>query len=125
MPKTGTRESTSRFALSMAYVSTAGSPGPLLRNTPSGEPASTSDAGVAKEAIRDEIVRERRFRTPVAGDRRFFADDKAGHLRRARLDVIGRHAVIADFRARHRDDLAGIRRIRQDLLIPGHARVED
>ena len=26
MPKTGTRESTSRFALSMAYVSTAGSP---------------------------------------------------------------------------------------------------
>ena len=33
-------------------------------------------------------------------------------------------AVVADLRARHRDDLTGIGRIGEDLLVAGHARVE-
>ena len=36
-----------------------------------------------------------------------------------------RHAVVADLRRRHRDDLAGVGGIGQDLLVAGHARVED
>src|SRR5918995_4359036 len=46
MPNVGTPLSTSAFAFATAYGSAAGSPGPLLRNTPSGFMASSSDAGV-------------------------------------------------------------------------------
>src|SRR3989441_1207351 len=147
MPKTGTSDATSRFALSIAYGRAAGSPGPLLRNTPPGLVASSSLAGghdaahepagaePARESARvdvgdrddvlgDEVLVERAARAPVALDGRFVALDESRPLRLARLDVFRRHAVVADLRTRHRDDLSGIRRIGEHLLIPGHARVE-
>ena len=53
------------------YLSAAGSPGPLLRNTPSGFAASRSDAGVAAGYTRTSqpcaLSRRRMFPT-TAGD---------------------------------------------------------
>src|SRR5689334_2017987 len=41
------------------------------------------------------------------------------------LEVFAGSAIVADERIRHRDDLARIRRIGQDLLIPGNAGRKD
>ena len=41
-----------------------------------------------------------------------------------RLHVRRRDAVVADFRARHGDDLPGVGRVRQNLLVAGQPRVE-
>src|SRR5262249_8566683 len=43
----------------------------------------------------------------------------------ARLEEVGAHAVVADQGISEGDDLPGVRGIAQDLLIPGHRRVED
>ena len=83
---------------------------------------SMSDDG--DDAVGDEVVAQRALGAPVARHRRLVADDEAGHLRRARLDVLRRHAVVADLRAGHRDDLSGVGRIGQHFLVAGHARVE-
>ena len=82
------------------------------------------DVGNRDDVVGDEIVAERARRAPVAGDRRLLAHDEAGNLRHGRFDVVGRHAVVADLRRGHRDDLSGVRRIGQHFLIAGHARVE-
>ena len=86
--------------------------------------ARVSMSEMATMLVGDEVVAQRALRAPVARHRRLLAHDEAGHLRRARLDVLGRHAVVADLRARHRDDLSGVGRIGQHFLIAGHARVE-
>ena len=82
------------------------------------------DIGDRHDPVGDEVVAQRRLRPPVARHGRLVADDEAGHMRLARFDVSGRHAVVADFRAGHCDDLARIGRIRQDLLVAGEAGVE-
>ena len=69
---------------STAYGSTAGSPGPLERNTPSGSRASTSAAGVAAGttstvAERAEVAEHRALDAEVVGD----------HPERAGADRVG------------------------------------
>ena len=52
------------------------------------------------------------------------AHDKAAAEQTARLHVLGVDAVVADLRVGHGDDLARVRRVAQDLLVPGEAGVE-
>ena len=52
------------------------------------------------------------------------ADDEAGQVRPPALDVLGIDAVVADLRVGHRDDLAAVAGIGEDLLVAGHRRVE-
>ena len=66
----------------------------------------------------------RRRRGSCSTRRLQFADDEPGQVRLAALDVLGVDAVVADLRVGHRDDLAAVARIGQDLLVAGHARVE-
>ena len=82
------------------------------------------DVGDGDDAVGDQVVAQRRLGAPVARHRRLVADDEPRHLRLARFDVVLGHAVVADLGARHRDDLAGVGRIREDLLVAGEARVE-
>jgi hypothetical protein len=74
--------------------------------------------------VADEVVAESAVSAPVARDGRGLAHDEAGDVRHLRLGVSGRHAVIADLRRRHGDDLPRVRRVREHLLVAGHARVE-
>src|SRR5206468_664011 len=53
------------------------------------------------------------------------ADDEAADPRPTALAVLGVDAVVADHGVGHRHDLTMIRRVGQDLLIPGHARIEN
>ena len=41
-----------------------------------------------------------------------------------RLEVFLIHAVVADLRGGHRNDLTVVRRVREDFLVTGHAGVE-
>ena len=43
---------------------------------------------------------------------------------RSRLEILGVRAVVADVRVGERDDLPGVRRVGDDLLVAGHHRVE-
>ena len=86
--------------------------------------ARVSMSAMATMLVGDEVVAQRPLRAPVARHRRLVADDEAGDLRRARLDVVRRDAVVADLGAGHRDDLSGVGRIGQHFLIAGHAGVE-
>ncbi len=72
----------------------------------------------------DQIVAKRAIRAPVARQRRRLPHDEAGHMRRLRLGITGRNAVVADLRRGHGDDLPGVGRIREHFLVAGHARVE-
>ena len=45
-------------------------------------------------------------------------------MRPAALDVLGVDAVVADQRVGHRDDLAAVGGIGEDLLVAGHGGVE-
>ena len=58
-------------------------------------------------------------------DAREVANNEPGHERTPRFDVFRIDADVADVRIRQRDDLTGVRRVGQDLLITGHRRVED
>ncbi len=127
-----TRSAPSICGIARAFsTSSAGSTWPVAM-TPRITPADRStrvSARVSMSAMatmlwRIEVVAERAVGAPVAGQRRRLAHDEAGHARRLRLGVAGRHAVVADVRRRHRDDLAGVGRIGQHFLIAGHARVE-
>ena len=53
-----------------------------------------------------------------------FADDEAGQVRLAAFHVLGVDAVVADLGVGHRDDLAAVARIGEDLLVAGHRGVE-
>ena len=76
-------------------------------------------------AVLGEVVVERPARPVVAGDPAQLADDEGPDPGAGALGVLGVDAVVADHRVGHRHDLAVIRRVGQDLLIPGHAGVED
>ena len=50
---------------------------------------------------------------------------KPGYVHAVRLGLCLAHAVVADVRRRHDDDLPRVGGIRQDLLVAAHRRVED
>ena len=85
---------------------------------------SRVEIGDGDDVVADEIVVEGAVRAPVARERRRFPHHEAGHMRRLRLGISRRHAVVADLRRGHGDDLPGIGGVGQHLLIAGHARVE-
>src|SRR5262249_26728580 len=53
------------------------------------------------------------------------AHDEPAHEGAARLDVLAVHSDVADLGVGHHHELALVRRVREDLLVAGHARVED
>ena len=61
----------------------------------------------------------------VTGSRAVLPDREAGHLDTPRLKVPLVNTVVADERVRGENDLAGIRRVGEHLLVTGHRRVED
>ena len=63
-------------------------------------------------------------RAPVARDGAQLLDDEPAHMRLRAFPVDLVHAVVADLRTSHRDDLAAIRRIGEHFLIPGHRSIE-
>ena len=81
-------------------------------------PSMADDAGLA------EIVVQRALGAEVARPAAPLADDEPGQIGPAALDVLGVDAVVADLGIGHGDDLPAIRRVGEDLLIPGHRRVE-
>ena len=72
-----------------------------------------------------EVRAEPLLGPPRRGRLTVLAHDEATHVRPARLDVLAVHADVADLRVRHRHELPLVRRVGQDLLVPGHAGVED
>ena len=82
------------------------------------------DALDAGNAVLLQVLGQRRFRPPVAHDRRQLADDEARHVRLPGFDILPVHAVVADERVGHRDDLPLVGRVGQDLLVAGHRGVE-
>src|SRR6266511_1152135 len=55
---------------------------------------------------------------------RVVADDEPGRVRTSRLLVGPRDAIVPLLRVRHADHLVDVGGIREDLLVPGHRRVE-
>src|SRR5256885_16525630 len=71
-----------------------------------------------------KIIFERQFRTPVARDFAQLFDHESAYVRLTAFLVERVRPVIPDERIGHRHDLAAIRRISQDFLVPGHRSVE-
>ena len=82
------------------------------------------DALDAGNAILREPATQVGGGAPVGDDGREVPYDETGDVRAGGLKVIFVHAVVTDLRGRHGDDLAEVGRIREDLLVAGHARVE-
>ena len=87
--------------------------------------ARVSMSEMATMLLRDEVVAQR------AVGRASCWRSATPRARRSRRPAAPRDstssvddAVVADLRARHRDDLPGVRRIGQDFLVAGHAGVE-
>ena len=76
-------------------------------------------------AVLLEIGFERAARAEIADPAAQLADHKAPHPGPAALGIVVVDAVVSDLWIGHRHDLAVIRRVSEDLLIAGHARVED
>jgi len=77
------------------------------------------------DAVAREVGVETRARAEVRRDRRCLLHDEPVDPRPARLDVLVVDAVVADHRVRHRDDLASIGWIGEDLLVPLHGGMEN
>ncbi len=73
---------------------------------------------------RREVAFERGAAAEVAGHAAALADDEAGQLRAGALEIVEVDAVVADLRIGHRDDLAAVAGIGEDLLVAGHRGVE-
>ena len=81
------------------------------------------DAGDGRDAV---VAQERGQLARVVEDGgRGVGHDEAAQPRARRLVVVAQPAVVADQRVGHDDDLAGVRRVRADLLVAGLARVDD
>ena len=61
---------------------------------------------------------------PARRPPRRLAHGEPGHLHAARLGVVAVHAVVPLLGRGHHDDLPGVRRVGQDLLVAGHPGVE-
>ena len=78
-----------------------------------------------RNAMLGQVLIKRVGRAPAAGHRRKAFDDECFEKGFARLDVFEVDSGIADERVRHRDDLPGVGRVRQDLLITRHRGIEN
>ncbi len=85
---------------------------------------SRIDAGDRDRFTLDQELLERMARAPARMQERQVADDEARGVDGIGLEVLGRDAGIADVRVGQRDDLAGIGRVGQDLLVARHRGVE-
>jgi hypothetical protein len=88
-----------------------------------GEPASV-DARDGADAMAGQPLFQRLLGPPVRGQRREGTEHRTGGIRCVGLHVLRVHADIADMRKREGDDLPGIGRVGQDLLIAGDRGVE-
>ena len=82
------------------------------------------DARDRDDALRLEVIRKRLLRAEVGSEHRQVTDDQAGGMDFGGFDVLGIHADVADMRIGQRNDLAGVARIGEDLLIAGDRGVE-
>ena len=89
-----------------------------------GDRAGIDAAEAGHTLLREEPV-ERHRAQGVAGRRVVLPDDEPRDLHAARLEVALVDAVVADQRVRRHDDLPGVRRVGQHLLVAGHGGVED
>ena len=103
------------------------------------EDASTHDAGIsqaardrprvdaadAHDAVGDEVVIETARRSIVRDHARGVAHDEAVDPDAPGFDVLVVHARVADVGGGHDDELAGVARVGQRLLVPAHAGGED
>jgi hypothetical protein len=62
---------------------------------------------------------------PVRMQQRQVADDESRRVYRARLEILGRGAGVADVRIGEGDDLPAVGGIGEDLLIARHRRIEN
>ena len=76
------------------------------------------------DAVLTQILVQGQPAPPAARVRARFFYDEAGQPRASGLDIFRVDPVVADVRIGHRDHLAAVRRVRQDLLIPRHGGVE-
>src|SRR5690606_32546095 len=83
------------------------------------------DTADADDVAAHELVVEAAGRPVVGDDPGGVAHDEARDPDALRLGVFLVDARVADVRRRHDDDLPGVARIRQGLLVAGHAGRED
>src|SRR5580698_103277 len=83
------------------------------------------DSGDYRDAIAGQKLLSRFVGTPVARQRREFADDQALNewLHGFIIGIVG--AVVADLRIGQDDNLAGVRRIGENFLIAGEGGIEN
>ena len=82
------------------------------------------DAVEAGDAVLAKVVVKTFLAPPVAGSGQV-AYHEPREEEAAAFDILGVHAVVADFGGGEDDELPGIRRVSQDLLVARHAGVED
>ena len=88
-----------------------------------GEPTGV-DPAERGHAVATEVAVEVVVGSPVAATAGHLADDDAPAERPRRLVVVGCGAVVAEVRGGEGDDLPGVGRVADDLLVAGHRRVE-
>jgi hypothetical protein len=86
--------------------------------------AARVDAFDRDDLLLREVLGQSSARAEVARDRAHLADHERFGPRASALGVLVGDAVVADERVRHDHDLSRVRRIGEDLVVPGHRRVE-
>ena len=84
-----------------------------------------SMSAIATTLQRSRKLRQRLGGAPVRVQQGQIADHEARRVDRARFEILGRGAGVADVRIGQRDDLPAVRGIREDLLVAGHRRIEN
>ena len=82
------------------------------------------DSFRARDIPFSQVLIERHFRAPVAGDLSQFLYDKPAHMRRRAFLIKRIDPIVSDQGISHRDDLPTIRWVGQYFLITGHGGVE-
>ena len=83
------------------------------------------DAADAGNVLGQQVLVEGHPAFAVAGKVAMLPDDEAADLDAAGLDVLGVDPVVPDQWIGEGDQLAGVRGVGEDFLVPGHAGVEN
>jgi hypothetical protein len=78
------------------------------------------NAGHGYDAMLLKIILQTALSAKVTGTAAVLAHDESGQMRASAFEILVIHSVITNFRIRHRDNLAAITGIRQDLLVARH-----